>query len=506
MEAVEHTPFPSRSAPDRRAARARAIAAALLMGLVLAGCGRKAEKTRVAGPNLVLLTVDTLRADRLGCYGYSRDTSPVLDRLAREGTLFEEAYAQRGSTWPSLASIMTSQHPVTHGVRENGMQLSNAPDALAEVLTARGYHCGAVVANSAQQNWEGFDSVQDVQAVPQDRHVADAAVRWLQANTERPFFLWVHYVATHDPYEPPAEFDRFTEDGYTGRVDGGLVSTTQVILDHVVPTKEELEHLDALYDGEVAFSDAMLEPVLDALEQGGVAEETLVAFASDHGDEMYDHHHYLFHHASVYEGVLRIPLVLWQPGAIPAGRRVDDLVQSIDIAPTLLELLELSVPASYQGRSLLPCLKGEELPAQPAFAEIKDQMLVVRDTRSKYVFNPLGISPPRVPNSALDVAGIPHLASRNVVPIGLEELYDVRKDRYETRDLTSERPAELARMRELADGFRAQFGWKAGSEVDRRVIQEVPEELRQRLEELGYVLGPSTPGGGAGSGADTRFR
>jgi len=481
------------------------VALALLIALSLVGCGRKGDKTRAAGPNLVLLTVDTLRADRLGCYGYSRDTSPVLDRLAKEGTLFEEAYAQRGSTWPSLASIMTSLHPVTHGVRENGMMLSDAPDALAEMLAAKGYHCAAVVANSAQQNWEGFATVQDVQEVPQDRHVADAAVRWLQANTERPFFLWVHYVAPHDPYEPPAEFDRFTDEGYSGRVDGGLIATTQVILDHVVPTDEELEHLDALYDGEVAFSDAMLQPVLDTLEQGGVAEETLVVFTSDHGDELYDHHHYLFHHASVYEGVLRLPLVFWQPGAIPAGRRFDDLVQSIDIAPTLLELLEVPIPASYQGRSLVPRLRGEELPAQPAFAEIKDQMLVVRDARSKYVFNPLGMSPPRVPSSALDVARVPHLASRNVVPIGIEELYDVRKDRYETRDLTSTNPDELARMRELADGFRVQFGWKAGSEVDRRVIQEVPEALRKRLEELGYVLGPSpSPAGtrpGSGSGA-----
>jgi len=457
------------------------------------GCRRKPPAPEHA--NLVLLTVDTLRADRLGCYGYGRDTSPELDRLATEGTVFLEAYAQRGSTWPSLTSILTSQHPVTHGVRENGMPLAAGPATLAEALADRGYATHAVLTNSYQQDWRGFQAVVPAEERPQDQVAADRAIDWIRNGAVEPFFLWVHLVAPHDPYAPPAEYDRFGDRDYQGSMDGGSISTTRVMFGIDEPQPADLARLQSLYDGEVAFSDAMLGRVLRALEERSFLDRSLVVATSDHGEELLDHHDYFFHHASVYEGVLRIPLILWQPGVVPAGRRDANLVQSIDIAPTVLELLGASAPEGFQGRSLAPLLRGDALAAAPAFAEIKDQILTVRTDRHRYVFNPSGVQPPRVPGMQLELAGAAELEHLNRVPIGIEELYDVSADRLEQTDLVASRPPALEELRELAAGFQRDRGWSCGQEVDRQALETIDPETRRRLEAMGYVIGPPPANG-----------
>ncbi len=489
-------------APTARPWRGVALSLLVLCGLlVLApppGC-----RCRSASPpptNLVLLTVDTLRADRLGCYGYSRDTSPELDRLAAEGTLFEAAYVQRGSTWPSLTSILTSQHPVTHGVRENGMPLGSGPATLAESLLGRGYSTHAVLTNSYQQAWRGFESVVPVEEKPQDQVAADRAIDWLRTGAVEPFFLWIHMVAPHDPYAPPADHDRFGDPGYGGRVDGGSISTTRIMFGLDTPQPADLERLQSLYDGEVAFSDAMIARVLGALEERSFLDHSLVVATSDHGEELLDHHDYFFHHASVYEGVLRVPLILWQPGVVPAGRREGTVVQSIDIAPTVLELLDVPVPTGFDGRSLAPLLRGETLAAEPAFSELKDQILTVRTAGHRYVFNPSGAQPSRVPGMQMELAGAAGLEHLNRVPIGIEELYDLSTDPREQTDLVAAHPVALDKLRGLIAGFQRDRGWTCGAEVDRQALEGIDPETRRRLEEMGYVIGPAP--GPAGPAAD----
>jgi arylsulfatase A-like enzyme len=476
-----------------RAWRGAALALLLLAGLLVLvappGCRR--QPAPATPPNLILLTVDTLRADRLGCYGYSRDTSPELDRLAAEGTLFEAAYAQRGSTWPSLTSILTSQHPVTHGVRENGMPLGDGPETLAEALAGRGYSTYAVLTNSYQQAWRGFETVVPAEEKPQDQVAADRAIDWLRAGAVEPFFLWVHMVAPHDPYAPPAGHDRFGDPGYSGGVDGGSIATTRIMFGLNSPQPADLSRVQSLYDGEVAFSDTMIARVLGALEERSFLDRSLVVATSDHGEELLDHHDYFFHHASVYEGVLHIPLILWQPGVVPAGRREGSVVQSIDIAPTVLELLDVPVPTGFDGRSLAPLLRGEALPAEPAFAELKDQILTVRTGDHRYVFNPSGVQPPRVPGMQLELAGAADLEHLNRVPIGVEELYDLSADPKEQTDLAPGHPAVLDELRELIAGFQRDQGWTCGEEVDRQALEGIDPETRRQLEAMGYVIGPA---------------
>lgn len=469
----------------------------------LAGCGPGAP-TRPAGPNVLLVTVDTLRADRLGCYGHDAAASPVTDGLAARGTLFEQAYAQRGSTWPSLASLLTGQHPVTHGVRSNGMRF--APGAggthLAEALTAHGYTCGAVLTNALDQDWRGFAQEIGASQEPQDENAAREAVRWMGAFAKEPFFLWVHYVAPHDPYTPPAAFQRFGDPAYAGKMDGHPETTTPAMLLPGGAEEADLAQVRALYDGEVAWSDAQIQPLLDALAGRGLLERTLVVVTSDHGEELYDHNRFFFHNASVYEPVLRIPLVLSQPGAIPAGERIDDLVQSIDLAPTILDLLGLEIPASFQGRSLVERIRGGRLADLPAVSELEDRVLVVRDDRYTWVSNPSRYAPPLVPQVMLDRSNTRDWAHRNVFVIAEEELYDRRKDPLEQWNLAPRPPrGVMDRMRAAAVAFQSATGWTAGTTVAAQARASIPPDQVRKLEALGYAA-PGIDAASSGAGGD----
>jgi len=451
--------------------------------ILLAAC--HTPPTKPAGPNLLLITVDTLRADHLGCYGYGRDTTPTLDGLAREGTRFDRAYAQRGSTWPSLASILTAQYPLTHGVRTNGQRLPAAATTLADVLTPRGWHAGAVLTNTGDQDWHGFSEKIEVPNEPQDANATAEALRWIQAFPTEPFFLWVHYVAPHDPYRPPQEFRRFDPD-YTGPATGDAEYTTGAMIQQAEPSDADVAHVVSLYDGEVAWTDSLIRPVLDALSAKGVLDRTLVVATSDHGEELYDHRRYFFHNCSVYEPVLRIPVVMRQPGAIPAGEVVPDIVQSIDLAPTILELLGVPVPSTFEGRSLVPLLRGDALPAQPAFSELEDRVLTVRTPRWRYIFNPNAYLPPLVPQVALQMSHTEAWAHRNRFLLDREELYDVRKDPRETWNLAL-RPHEAStEMRVVLDTFQKEHGWRFGSEVEAQ-SRMLDGDTRHKLEKLGYA-------------------
>ena len=168
-----------------------------------------------AGPNLLLITVDTLRADHLGAYGYTRNTTPEMDRLAKNGVRFTDAYTPRGLTWPALASLMTGLYPVQHGVRTNAMLMENRLTTLAEVLTGQGYKSGAILTNSFDQHWEGFSKVIPIDRDPRDGVASDQAQAWL-STAQAPFFLWVHFVAPHDPWVTHEETKTFKAGSIAG--------------------------------------------------------------------------------------------------------------------------------------------------------------------------------------------------------------------------------------------------------------------------------------------------
>jgi len=338
------------TAPDR-------LLAVTLIGFF--GCGAPDP------PNLLLVVIDTLRADHTSTYGYARDTTPRLSALATEGALFRQAYAPMGLTGPSHATLFTSLHPLSHGVAQNGLALDDSATTLAEILAGAGYQTAAFVSSfvlddrfGLSQGFETYDDALDPgestlevdtwegHGVERgfDRradHTARRAVAWLREarDAERPFFLFVHFFDPHSPWEPiESRFESQLSD------------------------PSELERQVARYDAEIAYTDARLGELVDALEAGDLATETLVLVTADHGEGLMQRG-YLLHGLGVTEEEVRVPLVARWPGRVPAGTVVDEPVALLDVLPSVLDALGIAHPAlangELQGHSFAAALRGQ---------------------------------------------------------------------------------------------------------------------------------------------------
>ena len=402
--------------------------------------------------NLLLVSIDTLRADRLGSYGYAAARTPRLDALARSGLRFARAATVVPLTLPAHSSLLTGTFPSWHGVRDNGgFYLGDDQVTLAEVLREKGYRTGGFVgAFVLDRRWgigQGFDRFFDdfdldrfedapgMDAIQRPgAAVVDEAVKWLLADRERPFFAWVHLYDPHTPYEAPEPFrSRFP------------------------PTAS------GAYDAEIAATDHEVGRLLDALEAERRLAETLVVVVSDHG-EMLGEHGEPTHGFFVYDAAVRIPLLIAGPG-VPA-REVAGQVRIVDVMPTVLELLKVAVPRPVQGTSLLPLARGEalDLVAQseswyPRYHYGWSELVSVQDGRFKYI---------RAPRP---------------------ELYDLEADPREENDLSAAQPARTAA---LARALEDQLA-RTTSESAPRGPGSVDAETEERLAALGYVGGSASP-------------
>jgi arylsulfatase A-like enzyme/Tfp pilus assembly protein PilF len=408
--------------------------------------------------NVLLISIDTLRADHVGALG-GRAATPNLDRLAAGGALFTQCISSCPMTLPSHTSMLTGTYPYVHAARANG-SFHVAPEnlTLPEVLRDAGYATAAVVGafvlNREFGLDQGFDVYDDIrgesQALPEESErrgdaVTASAVRLLrEASARGRFFLFVHYFDPHFPYEAPEPYRS------------------------AAPT---------LYEGELAFVDAQVGLLLGELARLGEAERTLVILTSDHGEGLGDHGEDS-HGNFLYDSTLHVPLILRCPGVIPRGRRVDQQVRLIDIAPTVLEFAGgLSMP-DIQGRSLLPLLAGKEVDARPAYAETLGPML-------DFQFFPL---------RALRDDGWKYIHSKR------PQLYHVADDAREQHDLTAEQPQ---RLKALYDALRQmlQGAPKAGLRGQRQMADR---EL-ERIKALGYLGGSEGPALSADAGEMALF-
>jgi len=417
----------------------RAVCLTLLAG---AACAR-APSRPATPPSVLLVTVDTLRADRVGAYGDALARTPHADALARGGVLFEAAYSPAPITLPAHVSILTGLLPPAHGVRGNGaFALGAGPTTLAEAMRARGYATGAFIGGFPLSRrfglGRGFDHYDDtVEKAPGVHYefaerraaaVVDAARAWLGAHPA-PVFVWVHLFDPHAPYDPPPAF-------------AGLDP----------------------YRGEVASADAAVGVLLAAWDAR--PGPSVVAFTADHG-EAFGEHREESHSLFVYDTTLHVPLILRGPG-LPPGRRIKEAVGLTDLAATLLDLAGGAGP-TVPGRSLLGALRGplhSHLYAETLAPRLDfgwSDLRAWREGRYKYI---------RAPRP---------------------ELYDVDADPGETEDLVSRQPDVARRMAAALDAALAALG---DSETTRAVDPDVAERLRA----LGYALGP----GGRGSGADPK--
>ncbi len=438
---------------------AAAFGAALLFGL-LSDDGRPSAPhgdeagtaSTVARPNVVLITIDTLRHDHLGCTGHETVQTPNIDKLASEGVLFEQALSSSPTTLPSHASLLTGTYPFVHGARNNGnFVLSEENVTLAEILRKHGYanaaFVGSFVLDSQFGLDQGFDTYNDNMAggsgermfLYEERPaglVTDAALAWLRMNGDKKFFVWLHYYDPHVTYDPPPPYaERYADNPYVG---------------------------------EIAYTDSRIGVLLDALEEMGLLDNSIVVLTSDHGESLGEHGEST-HGIFIYDSTLRVPLILRFPPSLPGKKRIPALVRLIDVMPTLLDLLEIPRGAGIQGMSLMNLVRGSgDAESRVCYAESFypfyyygwSELLGIRTERWKYV---------RAPKP---------------------ELYDLKADPLETKNLFEEKPSTAESMIALMETIvqdREPAAGKQPGEVD------VSAETLDKLRRLGYFIGTAGP-------------
>jgi hypothetical protein len=357
-------------------------------------------------------------------------------------------------------------------VRENGYPLDASLPTLTRQLGRSGYTTAAFLTNMITAKHRDFDTLE--RFVPGDRDAAAlrAVLPWLGRHRDERFFLWLHLVGPHDPYAPPERFARRFATGYRGPIDGGLVLRRVHRRQTLLPPAA-VAHVVSLYDGEVAQVDERIGRVLDEIDAQGLRDRTLVVLTSDHGEELYQHNRFFLHAWSIYDSVLRVPLILRLPGVLPEGRVVDGVVRIEDVAPTILELLGRVVPEGFEGESLLPSIRSGSADADAfVISELGPWIVSVRSDRWHYLYNPKGYTSPATVHR--------DRGDRPLFRIETEELYDLHADPREARNVVADHP-ELAReMRERATRWLAE-------EPDDFQPYDVNPELLEELRAMGYV-------------------
>jgi arylsulfatase A-like enzyme len=448
------------------------------------------------GTRVLLITVDTLRADHLPTYGRGGLRTPAINRLADEGVLFERAKSQAPWTLPSFCSLFTSLHPSTVGVRSGGDRLDDAAATLAEYLADAGFLTQAIVTNAwlmrpfnLQQGFHGYFHFEEREVASyQISHMAwyraatrlglalrwrgaartsagpvtDEAIRWLRTNHNRRFFLWLHYMDPHEPYEPPMQFLPSTPEPYQGvfRFSSGYLDRTKMR----VLRPADVRQFERLYDGEIQHLDHHLVRLLGTMDSLGLTDSTLVIFTSDHGEEFLEHGD-LGHGRTVHDEQLHVPLVLRCPLLLPVGRRVPETVRLLDVLPTVLDLLGIDPVRPLQGQSLVTLLSEPGTGPGKCFAEANRSFRAQRSLergRYKVVADDL---------------------------LGDVQLFDLVADPREQIDLARDMPSlreELVAELRAAEVENASVAARLPRSIlGGRVV--VDEFLRTRLKALGYV-------------------
>ncbi len=329
-------------------------------------------------PNIVLLAVDSLRADHMSCYGYTKNTTPHLDRFAAQGTLFEHNISAHIPTTSAYGSMLTGQDVFTTQVvalRHKGPLRDEVP-TLAELLKEAGYTttCVGFSGNPSARgfdkylNFAGWGSWNEGRS-PKAENLNQVAIPELDelVKGEAPFFLFLSHMDPHAPYLPPAPYERmFYHGNETDPANTSMepVMTFKPFCDFFAswmpPGISDKDYVVAQYDGAIAYMDACIQTIFTALEAHGIYDETLVILNGDHGETLYDHECWFDHHG-IYDTTLHVPLIIRYPGRVPAGQRVSGYTQHKDLVPTILELAGIETERSFDGNSVLPLISGEEI-------------------------------------------------------------------------------------------------------------------------------------------------
>lgn len=388
---------------EKRLKQIKIISLAIIVLLVFLNLGIFIDHTINTSsemPNIVLISIDTLRSDHLGCYGYSRDTSPNIDEFSNRAAIFKNAITPRPKTSPSMVSILTSLYPHTHGVRENCKPLDREIFTLQEILLNENYRTAAFVGNwvlkkspsGLNQGFEIYDDTMSDRELNRDIYerkapdINKSVFKWLEKNYNKKFFLWIHYQDVHGPYIAPKKFQNLFKH-----------NSHNLILEDLVPkyqrlpwVKEKFGYVDAnlykdAYDAEIKFCDEHIGNLFKKLNDLELTN-LIIIITSDHGESLGEHNYYFEHGKFVYDICSKVPLLIYAPNI--KSKYIDQQINIMSIAPTILSMIGYSIPEYFEGESLFSLITGKPFSSDKnIFIERKNDIKAVRTNTWKYIRN-----------------------------------------------------------------------------------------------------------------------
>jgi arylsulfatase A-like enzyme len=471
------------------------ILAATLGYLLIGNLSRGRHKH----PNVLLITIDTLRADHLGCYGYRLETSPNIDKFAKSGVLFTDCTVQWPKTWPSMASMITGAYPKTTGMQGKRRFLPTSFNVMSEIFGEAGYITGAVISNfnigkkfGFEQGFDHFvESWEDkwiekwgnvpfkfrpgiIKKYTNATVVTNLALSWLkEIKGSSPFFLWLHYMDPHGPYIPPPDYKAFFKDTH-----GYEPVPLEKIHPYQIQERNDKPITDigfykAQYDREIRYLDDEIGRLLSELAKLGLETNTLIVFTADHGESLGDHDYYLDHGKLPYQACAHIPLILVQEDVLPSNRTFNHSVGLIDVSATVLDLSGIKVPVSFEGQSLSGLIVGEEEASVPGYVFMESGyhwsgfQKTVRCGRWKLINFKDGKKPHRKNGPEF-------------------ELYHIYEDPSELNNIASKHPEIVKTLRRVLEEWYSSGPRfiEEGEEVD---LDSLDERSREMLRSLGYI-------------------
>ncbi len=404
-------------------------------------------------PNIIIISIDTLRADHLGSYGYSRDTTPNIDRFAKDAVLFTNTIAQSSWTLPSHMSMLTSGH----GVMRPSSKLSDEHLTIAEILQNAGYKTVAFTDGaylSHRFGYQGFDHFDDIGYGIEA--IYTKAVNWLKKGHSRPFFLFLHTYQVHAPYDPPPAYDIYSDKNYSGIVEVSGNSNDYYKEIKPLMTLEDYHYVIDKYDGEIYYTDYYLGKLFNELKELTLYDDSIIILTSDHGENFLDHPAYHIDHKELYDEIVKVPLIIKAP-MFPANQIITTQVESIDIMPTVLEKLGILLPNWTDGKSVVELVQKGTYGKTHAFSERNYRYKMIRSNDWKLI----------------------HKSETEL------ELFDLKNDPGEQDNLIAEKPS-IAKFLYKDLGFWMDIQ-KEKSKLFTADKIELDGELTQKLKALGYV-------------------
>ncbi len=466
-----------------------------------------------SGENVIIVLQDALRADHLSLYGYERRTSPDIDRWARsEGSIvFSSAFTPKTKTSPAVASLFTGLYPQSHGIYYCAQRLDRSLTTLAELLQENGYGTASFVGNANASECfdfdQGFDTLQREfpGGKPSAEQITSAAIEWLEKVRKQekdPFFLYLHYIDTHTPYDPPEEYrSLFLDDEYAGRFRDLEVTVGTSFLEHIRDEvvieghETDIDYYVSMYDSEIRYFDDQFDRFLAYLSESGLAEGTLLILTADHGESLTEHNYYFAHGSFAYEPTARLPLVIHHE-SFGEPRWSDAMVSLADLAPTIIDFLGLETEQQFDGVSLVPIMR-KAISAGPEYMYVlggdRHEWVIlhaITDGRWKLIYNPLGLSRQglyNLFNTFYPRFKVEWLRRKPAFRDALLEyqLYDLASDPGEERNLITSHPEEAERLKQVL--FTRYY--RDVSDVHRLDVEasSLDEATIENLRALGYI-------------------